>query len=86
LQLIARDCIPGGTRSNLASCEDVVIWKGATHAQRVLFADAQTSGGLLLCVAPARLTAVRAVLKAHKTPIAEVIGRIVKSHRVRIVV
>ncbi|MBE7211638.1 MAG: selenide, water dikinase SelD, partial [Gluconacetobacter diazotrophicus] len=42
-----------------------------------VLADAQTSGGLLLCVPPRRLEAVLAVLKEHRTPCAAVVGRVV---------
>jgi len=84
--LIARDCVPGGTRSNLRSCDACVTWDGASEAQRVLLADAQTSGGLLLCVPPKKLDAVRKVLKRHRTPVAAVVGRIVRSKQPRITV
>jgi len=45
---------------------------------KVLLADAQTSGGLLLCVAPRRLVAAVRVLKAHRTLSASVVGRITR--------
>jgi selenide,water dikinase len=77
-RLIEQDCVPGGTRANLQACEGCVEWGGTPAATRVLLADAQTSGGLLLCVAPKKLDAVLAILKRHRTPIARVIGRITK--------
>lgn len=79
LSLIDQDCIPGGTRGNLAACEDAVVWHQITMQQRILLADAQTSGGLLLCVPGKKMNAVRAILKKHKTPVAAVIGKIVRS-------
>jgi selenide, water dikinase len=82
--LIARDCVPGGTRAHLQACEACVTWEGASEAQRVLLADAQTSGGLLLCVPPKKWDAVRKVLKHHRTPAAAVVGRIVRSKKARI--
>ena len=48
--LIARECIPGGSRDNLAHANGFTEWDGATAAQKTLLTDAQTSGGLLLCV------------------------------------
>jgi selenide,water dikinase len=84
--LIAGDCIPGGTRANLQACQACVTWEGAAEAQRVLLADAQTSGGLLLCVPPGKLDAVQKVLKRHRTPAAAVIGEIVRSKHARITV
>jgi selenide,water dikinase len=79
-RLIEQDCIPGGSADNLALAAETTRFSDAVPAhRRVLLADAQTSGGLLLCVPPRRLEAVLAVLKAHRTPCAAVIGRIVRS-------
>ncbi len=51
--LIAQDVVPGGTRRNLASVEALVDWPARLPAaDRLLLADAQTSGGLLLAVDP----------------------------------
>ena len=47
-ELIAADCIPGGTTQNLRTAAKIVTWNGVSKAQKVLLADAQTSGGLLL--------------------------------------
>ena len=78
LRLIDRNCIPGGTRDNLKAGRRLADLKNATPAQRVLFADAQTSGGLLLCVPERSLKRVFSVLKKYRTPCAAVIGRIVR--------
>jgi selenide,water dikinase len=76
--LIGQDCIPGGSEDNLAlAAETTHFAADIPHQRRVLLADAQTSGGLLLCVPPRRLEAVLALLKAFRTPCAAVIGRIV---------
>ncbi len=83
-KLIEKECIPGGSRQNLETAIDFTEWHGATSAQKVLLADAQTSGGLLLCVRPARLERVLKLLKKFKTPSAAVIGRIVASKTPRI--
>jgi selenide,water dikinase len=84
--LIAKDCIPGGSRENLEAANSFTDWKGVSAARRMLAADAQTSGGLLLCVRPGRFDAVLAVLVKHRTPCAAVVGRIVPSARRRITV
>ena len=77
--LIAQDCIPGGTRQNLKTAEDFTEWAaGVSDAQKILLADAQTSGGLMLCVAPKNLDAVLALLKKHRTLCATVTGHIVR--------
>jgi selenide, water dikinase len=84
--LIGQNCIPGGTRQNLETANDATQWDGASDAQKFLAADAQTSGGLLLCVPPRNLTKVLALLKRYRTPCAALIGKIVASPKARIIV
>jgi selenide,water dikinase len=72
------DCVPGGTRDNLKAANQTSDLKFASSAQRTLLADAQTSGGLLLCVSKSRLLKVLGALKKARTPSAAVIGRIVR--------
>src|SRR5207302_7400597 len=69
-RLIERGCVPGGSRDNRAAADEVTDWGDADGARRTLLTDAQTSGGLLLCVNPARLASVQSVLKRHHTPAA----------------
>jgi len=76
-ELIARDCIPGGSRDNLKSANSIVDWEKTPQPQRILLTDAQTSGGLLLAVAPSRLNKVLALLKRNRTTCAAIIGKIV---------
>jgi selenide,water dikinase len=78
LDLIARDCIPGGTSDNLKLSQKNVDWRKTPRPLRVLLADAQTSGGLLLCVAPRHLDLVLKLLRRHRGPCAAVIGKIVR--------
>jgi selenide, water dikinase len=80
LALIAQDCVPGGTRQNLDTANSLVQWNKTPERLRLLLADAQTSGGLLLCVPPKRLEEVKRVLKNE----AATIGKIVRSSRPRI--
>ena len=74
--LIRQDCVPGGTRTNLQAADEVTNWCRTSDSMRVLLADAQTSGPLLLCVAPDRMAAVDAMLAQHHTLCRAVIGRI----------
>jgi selenide,water dikinase len=46
-----------------------------------LLADAQTSGGLLICVAETKLEKVLGVLRKAGTPSAAIIGKIVRRRR-----
>jgi selenide,water dikinase len=84
LELIDQDCVPGGSRENLKTAGSFVDWGNATNWQKILLADAQTSGGLLLCVAPRRLNQVLKLLKQARTLCAVVIGRIIRSPKPRI--
>jgi selenide,water dikinase len=84
LTLIAQDCIPGGTRTNLETADDITEWHQVSRSQQYLLADAQTSGGLLLCIAPRRIKAVMSVLKEQRTLCASIIGQIVASRKPRI--
>jgi selenide,water dikinase len=79
--LIRRDSVPGGTRDNLYAANVVVNWRGSTEEQRVLLTDAQTSGGLLLCVPDAKLAKVLQLLRKARTPCAAIIGQMVDSRR-----
>ena len=48
---VRQDVVPGGTRRNLASVEPFMDWSEALDdVQRLVLADAQTSGGLLIAV------------------------------------
>jgi selenide,water dikinase len=77
-KLIEGDCIPGGTRDNLKAATKIADLKSASPRLRILLADAQTSGGLLLCVAESALPKVLRVLKKAQTPCAAVIGRMTR--------
>lgn len=79
--LIDQGCIPGGSNDNRKAADELIDWGDATEPQRTLLTDAQTSGGLLLCVRPKKLDAVLRVLNSHRTPVGIVIGEIVKCKR-----
>ena len=83
--LIADGCVPGGSADNLAAAEPVVDWGACPETIRVLLADAQTSGGLLLCVGESLLDRVRAVLAAHGA-LDAVVGRITRAGATPLVV
>jgi selenide, water dikinase len=76
-ELAAAGCIAGGTRRNLEDLDDVTWDPSLDELQRLLLCDAQTSGGLLIAVAPDRADDLVAALEAENTPIAVVIGRVV---------
>jgi selenide,water dikinase len=77
--LIAANCIPSGSRDNLAYANEFTEWDGASSAQKTLLTDAQTSGGLLLCVSEKNLPSVLKRLRTSHALCAAIIGRIVRS-------
>jgi selenide,water dikinase len=84
-QLIADDCVPGGTHHNLEHANEVVRWDAAvTDAQKLLLADAQTSGGLLISASPRHADAVLRLCRRHGTLCAVVIGRITRNKMIHV--
>ncbi len=79
--LIEQGCIPGGSRENLVATTVAVDWGSTDEPRRVLLTDAQTSGGLLLCVTEANLANVLMILRKAGTPSAALIGKIVPRRR-----
>jgi len=74
VDLATKGHVPGGTRRNLADTAGDVDWgPGVPQPVRILMADAQTSGGLLLCAAPARVSDLLDRLRG-RAPAAAVIG------------
>ena len=85
VDLAARGAVPGGTRRNYQSIE--AEWDAdLTEPERLVAVDAQTSGGLLLVVPPARLDFLLAALRNEGTPAAVEIGEILpKPQHLRVV-
>ncbi|HSG81970.1 MAG TPA: selenide, water dikinase SelD, partial [Gemmatimonadota bacterium] len=77
-ELAVAGAVPGGTHRNLAYVDPWVSWSdGVDEASRLLLCDAQTSGGLLITVAPADSDALVDSLRADRHAAAE-IGRLVE--------
>lgn len=86
-ELISRDCVPGGTRQNLEAASAFTQFAATvTPAQRLVLADAQTSGGLLLCVPPRRLALVQETLARQRVLCAALVGRIIRAAQPRVTV
>lgn len=47
-ELAGKDVVPGGTKKNMQYLEDKVLFIGKAEKFRLMFCDAQTSGGLLI--------------------------------------
>jgi selenide,water dikinase len=69
--------VPGGTHANRRFLADSVDYaEGVDEAAQLLLCDAQTSGGLLIAVAPERAERLVDALKRAGTPCAAVVGRV----------
>jgi selenide,water dikinase len=82
-ELVNLGCVPQGTRDNFNGTTVLVDWARTNETGQILLTDAQTSGGLLLCVAEANLEKTLKILRKARTPAAAVIGRIVARRRRR---
>ena len=67
-ELAAADLFPGGTRRNHAAVRDEVDWGGLPEPDQLLLCDAQTSGGLLVAIAPERAAAFEAGMSGAQYP------------------
>jgi len=84
-QLAEDGVVPGGTKKNLAFVEDRIEFSSniAFH-QQLMLADAQTSGGLLISIEPAKASDLVSDLTKNNVLCAEIIGEIQepKMHRI----
>jgi selenium donor protein len=85
LQLAKERMVPGGTLANLKYAEERVDWdKEVTDEQKLVLCDAQTSGGLLICVPEEKGAKLLENLKSKGVSEAALIGRIIEDERCRI--
>ena len=75
--LLADGMVAGGTQRNHAFVSETTDWGPLTQADQLLLADAQTSGGLLIAVAPERADDLVAALLRRDALAAAMIGRCV---------
>src|SRR5262249_57824166 len=75
-ELANRGVVPGGTERNLAAATWTSFADDLSPAERLLCADAQTSGGLLISVAADRAHFLIERLGKEETLAASAIGRI----------
>ena len=78
-ELLDMGIAPGGTHRNLESLDGVVDWHAdITERTRILLADAQTSGGLLMSVASDKLDTLLDALAEAGVETRAVIGEILE--------
>ena len=85
VELAARNIVPGGTRTNLATAIErgALFDEGVSNEMRTLLADAQTSGGLLIAIAQSEAPALLKALHASD-PFAAQIGNLDASGTVEV--
>jgi selenide,water dikinase len=85
VRALAKSGVPGGTRSNLKYVNDKVTWdEGISEEEKLVLADAQTSGGLLIAVSRDRLDALLAGLASRNVETRAVIGEVISGEGGRI--
>lgn len=73
--LIERGLVPGGTKRNLRYVQPTIDFASAvSEPLRLLLADAQTSGGLLLCVPEANASSLAQRLLSEGAQVAAIVG------------
>ena len=76
-ELVEAGVAPGGTHRNLESIDRVTSWDASiTQEDKLLLSDAQTSGGLLIAVAPDKVSQLLEALSARGVVEACVVGEI----------
>jgi selenide, water dikinase len=73
-ELLDAGMVAGGTQRNHAFVSESVDWNGLAEDEQLLLADAQTSGGLLIAVAPDAADDLVRALQARHTLAAAVVG------------
>ena len=80
LQLATEGCVPGGSRRNLEYARVVTSFDDSVEeATRLVLADAQTSGGLLLSLPADRADDAVKMLHDQGCDVARIIGRVTNS-------
>ncbi len=78
-ELIEMGCIPGAAFRNQEFCEIGTDYgKSVGYNSKMLLLDAQTSGGLLMCVKPGNAESVLKELRAGGYPASAIIGEVTK--------
>ncbi len=76
-ELVDSGVAPGGTHRNLSSVNAVTAWDASlSDEMKLVLCDAQTSGGLLMSVPPAKLSELTAALSRMVVSESAVIGEI----------
>lgn len=84
-ELVAKDCVPDGSRNNHRYLTEFVEWgRGISAGAQMILCDAQTSGGLLIAVPPSRADKLLKNLEQAGIESAAAIGEIISEPQGRI--
>jgi selenide,water dikinase len=84
-EMAAAGAVPGGTTKNLAAARAFTTWAAeVSEADRLVMADAQTSGGLLIAVPAAAAASLVERLRDLGTPARAVLGEITAESGLRV--
>jgi selenide,water dikinase len=71
--------VPGGSKNNLRWVEKKIRFDSAVSPiERLILADAQTSGGLLIAVPPEGVARLEAELEKNSTPVRALVGEVLE--------
>ncbi len=76
--LVDAGYFPAGSGRNLDAVRPTLVVEGVDDSTIRILADAQTSGGILMAVAPDRVDAMLAALGREQTPAMAVIGEVIE--------
>ena len=78
-ELIATGNVPSGTRRNLSDIESRIDFGATGESDQLILADAQTSGGLLICVQEAKTSHLMSLLNSP-TCRPSIVGKIISGN------
>jgi len=81
MTFIEEGFVPGGTYSNLSYFELHLVWEGITEHQKLLLADPQTSGGLLVALPKEQAEALLREIHQHQPIEGSIIGMVGKREK-----
>ncbi|HEV2037261.1 MAG TPA: AIR synthase-related protein, partial [Candidatus Eremiobacteraceae bacterium] len=86
LELASRDIVPAGSRNNLsgALAAGIAFAEEIAEPMQLVLCDAQTSGGLLIAVAPEQAQELVHALTRAAVAVASVVGELTKDQSFRV--
>jgi selenide,water dikinase len=83
-KLVTKGFVPGGSKSNLRFLEKSVVWNSTPEEAKMILADAQTSGGLLISLPQEKADSLRHALSSRGVNPVGFIGKIIPDREGRI--